>query len=332
MSTVSTNPAASTPELTVATSRVVPLQLWVTLGTLFVAFVGLYFRWFSKQAEFSWDRLDDWGHAFVVPIIAGAMVYTQRDRLNGIIAKPFWPGLLPLALGIMCYFFFIVGVPNHMLQGLAMILCLSGVILLVLGKDVFRIAFLPLLYLLFGITISEQVMIRVTFQLQLLATQGAWLLLKVISLPGNWFMVDASGNLLEIFYKGRTIPLNVAEACSGMRMVIAFIALAGAIAVFGVKHWWQRIAVLLLAVPVALFMNIIRVAVLGLLSIGDVNLAAGNIHMLIGTLLLVPGMFLFLGAVWALKRIVVDPQEAAELAKKNPVGVKVKRPAKPIKP
>lgn len=331
MSTVSRNTTVPSSELSEAGPRAVATHVWVTLGVLLAAFVALYFRWFSKQAEFSWDRLDDWGHAFVVPVIAGAMVYTQRERLRDVVSKPFWPGLLPLMLGIMCYFYFVVGVPNHMLQGLAMILCLSGTVLMVLGKDVFRVAFLPLLYLVFGITISEQVMIKVTFQLQLLATQGAWLLLKVISLPGSWFMVDANGNLLEIFYKGRTIPLNVAEACSGMRMVIAFIALAGAIAVFGVRHWWQRIAVLLLAVPVALFMNIIRVAVLGLLSIGDINLAAGNIHMLIGTLLLIPGMFLFLAAVWALKRIVVDPQEAAELAKHRPVGVKVKRP-KTVKP
>lgn len=330
MSTVSTNSAVGTSPVAAAHPQSINTQLWATMGVLLVAFIALYFRWFSKQAEFSWERLDDWGHAFVVPIIAGAMIWTQRERLRDIKVAAFWPGLLPLALGVMCYFYFIVGVANHMLQGLAMILCLSGIVLLVMGRDVFRLAFLPLLYLVFGITVSEQVMIKVTFQLQLLATQGAWLLLKVISLPGNWFMVDANGNLLEIFYKGRTIPLNVAEACSGMRMVIAFIALAGAIAVFGVRHWWQRIAVLLLAVPVALFMNIIRVAVLGLLSIGDVNLAAGNIHMLIGTLLLIPGMFLFLGAVWALKRIVVDPAEQAELAKKNPVGVKVKRPV--VKP
>jgi exosortase/archaeosortase family protein len=69
------------------------------------------------------------------------------------------------------------------------------------------------------------------------------------------------------------------------------------------------VLLLLLTVPVAIFLNVIRVAVLGLLSLADEKLAAGEAHTFIGTLLLIPGLFLFLGVVWALKRV-VKPAEA----------------------
>ncbi|MFO0857638.1 MAG: exosortase/archaeosortase family protein [Phycisphaerales bacterium] len=282
-----------------------------------VSFLALFYRFLSKQNEHSWGSLDDWGHAYVIPLISVVMLWKQKEQLAKAQWRAFWPGLAPLVLGIWCYFFFVVGFPNHMFQGASMVLCLAGVTLLAFGLDVFRIAFLPIAYLLFGITISEQVMIKITFQLQMLATQGGWIMLKLISLPGNWYMVESTGNTLEMTYKGQSVPLNVAEACSGMRMVIAFIALAGAIAVFSCKHWWQRFAVLAISVPVALFMNIIRIVVLALGSIlVDPKIAEGSVHMLIGTLLLIPGMFLFLGAVWCLKRIVVEPEDMTEATPK----------------
>lgn len=304
-------------------------RAWIVAGLLGAAFVALYFRWFRMQGEFSIDKPDDWGHAFLIPVISGAMLWRLRDRIATLEARPFWPGVLPLVLGVMCYLFFMLGVSNHMLQGFSMILCMAGVTLLVMGLETFRIAFLPLAYLLCGITISEQIMNAVTFQLQLLATKGGWLLLHLISLPGNWFFVESAGNTLEVQHNGRSIPLNVAEACSGMRMVIAFIALAAAVGIFTCKHWWQRIAVVMLAVPVSILMNVVRVAVLALASIGDVDLAAGNAHMIIGTVLLIPGMGLFLLSVWALKRIVVDPEdEAAAKAARPPAKAPAKAHAK----
>src|SRR5690606_27312366 len=105
------------------------------------------------------------------------------------------------------------------------------------------------------------------------------------------------------------IPLNVADACSGMRMVVAFYALAGAVVLLSAKTWWQRIAIMLIAGPVAVAMNVFRVAVLGWLSLVDPNLASGDAHMMIGTLLLIPSLFLFMGLVWVLNRLERDPAE-----------------------
>lgn len=133
---------------------------------------------------------------------------------------------------------------------------------------------------------------------------------------------DISGNVLTPHdFSGKELaPLNVAQACSGMRMVIAFIALAAAIGWLGCRFWWQRIALFLMGVPTAVFMNIIRVAFLGVMSLWDPNFATGEAHAFIGNVLLVPSFFLFLGIMWALKRIVPEEPEVvpAEKKKKKP--------------
>ena len=115
------------------------------------------------------------------------------------------------------------------------------------------------------------------------------------------------GNQLTVYNSaGEGFPLEVAEACSGMRMVVAFIALAVAVGFFSCRQWWHRVAVVLLAVPVAVFMNIVRVAVLAAITLVNPDFSVGGAHTLIGTLLLVPAFLLFMFCVWLLKKITPD--------------------------
>ncbi len=290
-----------------ASSREPSAWTVILAGVLGLAFLGLFGRWFWSQHLFSKDNMQDWGHAYVIPLISLAMVWHRRKELSRVAVASFWPAIPPLLLGVMAYVFFVVGVPNHMLQGAAMIGALGALLLLLLGVGAMRYLALPTAYLAFASTISEQVMIKVTFPLQLVAAKGAWLMLALVSKVAGYY-VEVEGNTLTMITgAGEKIPLNVAEACSGMRMVVAFVALAAAVAFFQCSRWWERIAVLLIAAPVAIVLNMVRVAVLAWLSLWDPRLAGGDAHMLIGTLLLVPGLFMYLGAVWALGRLIVDP-------------------------
>ena len=100
-------------------------------------------------------------------------------------------------------------------------------------------------------------------------------------------------------------PVSAAEAKT------LFDPLADASAlVLAVSGGPDSTALLMLAAPVAIIVNIGRVAVLGLISLGDQNLASGQAHALIGMLLLFPGLMLFMLVVWALNRAVNDQQPA----------------------
>jgi exosortase len=292
----------------VTAGDLLPVSARVPCAMLAIGVAALFFRWFQQQHAFSSSAFEDWGHAYVVPVVSLVIMWANRKGLMQTAASTFWPGLAPFFCGIACYFFFVVGIPNHLGQGLAMILTLAGLSILLLGPAMFRYLFLPIAYLVLGITIPEQIMIKATFPLQAIAAKGAWIMLSL--LQGVWgYDVDRVGNTLNITYKGELIPLNVAEQCSGMRMVVAFIALAAALSLQR-KHWWQRIALVLLATPVAVLLNVIRVGVLGLASLYSPGLATGSAHMLIGTLLLPPGLALFLGCSWALQKIVQEEPAA----------------------
>lgn len=307
----------------VAGLRGVPTAAWVCLGLIALATVWLFWRWAWIQIQISADLPEDWGHSFVIPIISGWLIWRRRADLAQREVRPFWPAVVPLILGVMCYVFFTVGaVKNHMLQAGSMVMTIGATSLLVFGPAMFRLLVIPILFLFMASTISERVMLMVTFPLQLLASQGAWLILSLLS-PFLNYEILVSGNTLEIITATGTIPLNVAEQCSGMRMVVAFLALAVAYALIACPRWWERIAMFLLAVPVAIFMNVVRVAALGLASLIDPSLANGQAHMLIGTLLLVPALGLYMLGHWMLGRLFIDPAvEAQRLAQK---AVLVKR-------
>ncbi len=288
----------------------------LVLGLLFML---VFHFFFLQQHRFSRDNAD-WSHAYFIPVISLYMLWRAREELGLLRPVVFWPGLIPLLLSVPCYLLFQIGsASNHMGQGAAMILGLFGLLLLLLGPRVIQPIFLPLAFLAFGVTISERIMIAITFQLQGMAAHGGYVLLNLLGVT-----TDLSGHTLEVQHPqtGAKIPLNIAEACSGMRMVIAFAALGMAVALVELKHWWQRIALFMCGVPVALAMNVVRVAVLGVGSMYNPEVARGQAHMFIGFVLLALGFVVFMCIAWALNKTVNDEaaKPAAKTLKPGPVA------------
>ena len=184
---------------------------------------------------------------------------------------------------------------------------LFGLVLLFFGFRAMRWLWFPLLYLVvFGQYVSERLMNIVTFELQDLTARGSHLVLILLGLD-----VDRMGNTLYVFDQGVSKPLNIAEACSGMRMLMAFLALGVAMAYTRLRHIWQQAALVILAVPTAIVVNILRVVTLAMLSLVDADFAAGDFHTFIGLVWLVPAFLIYLGLMWILRRLVVEENEGA---------------------
>jgi exosortase/archaeosortase family protein len=64
-------------------------------------------------------------------------------------------------------------------------------------------------------------------------------------------------------------------------------------------------------VPISIFVNVLRVASLGLLSMVDTNFSTGEFHSMVGLVWLVPAFLLFLGAMWLIRNLVVDVEPGA---------------------
>jgi len=295
----------------------------VMFGVLLLAVVALFCRWFVVQNDHSWGN-EDWQHAYIVPLISGWLVWRRRHELERVEYRVFWPGLVPLLMGIWSYVYFIAGVPNHFGQGLALVLTVFGLTLLLLGPRAMEQLFLPIAFLVFGITVPEIVMNYLTYPLQDIAARGGYFIMRMAGINA-----DLAGNVITVpdAKSGVGVPLNIAMACSGMRTVIGFLALGTTVALVVTRLWWKRVVLVALAVPVGVFLNAVRIAVLGYLSQYNADLASGQAHMLIGTLLLVPGLLLYLFFVWSLNQAVPE-QQAKPVAKKSPPGKSTTTPPK----
>lgn len=292
------------------TDRTVQVMALMVLGALALVF----HEWFRRQGVYAWSQMEDWGHTALVPLISAYLLWQRRDELARARAVVFWPGLAAILLAVVAYIFFAVGVPNHMGQGLSVILAVFGATLLLTGPEVMRSAFLPIAYLVFMITLPEMIMIKMTAPLQQVAAQGSHTVLNIAGIT-----TEISGVVITILPDhGKAIPLNVAEQCSGMRTLISFVALAGAVTLVASRYWWQRVAVMICSVPVAVGVNVGRVALLGVLSLVNPKLASGQAHTFIGTLWLIPGFFIFLLIVWSLNRVVQDEPAAPAVAAGRP--------------
>jgi exosortase len=127
------------------------------------------------------------------------------------------------------------------------------------------------------------------------------------------FGIDAmrSGTVINLIAAGhKPMQLNVEQACSGMRMLVAFFALAVALAYSTNRPTWQKLTLAACALPIAIICNGFRVTMTGVLAVRvDEGWAAGKAHEYFGLLMLGPAMLMQLGVAWVLDRIFIEHKE-----------------------
>lgn len=301
-------PAPPVPRLPAGVWTPSAMVLSVAAAVLLAVIVATFWNFLSAQVRYAMRHPSDWGHTLVIPGIAAWFVWLRRKELLAEPFRPAWSGLPIVALGVGVYILCTFGpgafALHHNARGLAFGISLFGLVLLLFGWRAMRHLWFPIAYVVaFGQTISDRILNVVTFRLQDLSARGAEIVLNLVGID-----TDRAGNLLTVYRDGVAHPLNVAEACSGMRMLLAFLALGVAIAYTGLKRPWQRVALVLLGVPVAVVVNVFRVVTLGVLSLFDVQMAAGEFHHLVGLVWLVPALAIFLGILWILRRIVIEEE------------------------
>jgi exosortase len=286
----------------------------ILAGSIALAlFTAVFWDWLSKQVRYSLSHPSDWGHTLLIPAIGGWFVWMKREALLKTEVRPVWSGLVLVMLGLSSYAACSLGpaaLQHHNIRGIAVGMALFGMVLLVTGWGWMRWLWFPLAYVaVFGQYVSERFISVVTYRLQDISAKGAYLLLSVVGMD-----VDLTGNVLTVFDSGKPHLLNVAEACSGMRMLVAFLALGVAMAYVSLPTLWQRVALVLMGVPVAVFVNVLRVATLGLLTLINPEFAAGEFHHFIGLLWLVPAFLLYLLVLWILSNLIVAESPEARHA------------------
>jgi exosortase len=215
-----------------------------------------------------WATDENMGHGFFVPVIAGWIAWQRRDQLmttprqqNGWgLVLVIWAGLQALAATLGAELF---------TARLAFVMAIVGSILFVGGKQWLKILGFPLALLLFMIPIPQILYARLTLSLQMLASELGETLIGWMGIP-----VIRTGNLLQL----PSQTLDIADACSGIRSLLSLVFLSLVYAYFTDKRPWMRWALLIATIPIAIGANAVRVAITGLLSEINTNLAQGTYH------------------------------------------------------
>ena len=312
------NAAINTARAGVSTAETITFNRLVFAGALLLAVMVCVFWEFARvQVKWALDEPADWGHTLIIPFISGYFVWMRRVEINAHPLTPNWIGFPFVLVGVGAYIASTFGpswfVLHHNARGAAMGVTLFGLALQICGWRVTKILLFPLAYwICFGQSISDRLLQLVTERMQDWSAIGAGAMLSIFQID-----VERSGNVLSVYVDGEARKLNVAEACSGMRMLVAFLALGVAIAYTGLARNWQRAILILAGFPVALGVNILRVFTLGVLSLWNADFATGDFHSFIGLVWLVPALFFYLGILWFLSNMFVLAPEVKAVGVKS---------------
>jgi exosortase len=252
-----------------------------------------------------WDRwtMSVWqnGHGILV---AGLVFYLIRGELqklkyHRLSSNPWgFAVLLPALLIHMLD----AGIHSQLLSGIALFLSLPGLALLFLGTERTKAILFPLFVLLLTLPIPLVFTESIHLALRHIATKSVAWLLDLLGVP-----VFSTGTLLEV--EGGS--LMVADACSGFATLYAAITIAILTAYFCYSPH-RRILLLLIAAPLAIVVNIMRVLILTLLvnwfGLDVLATAAHEISGLLTFMIALPVIF-FLGQNPVLKIPVCENQK-----------------------
>ena len=224
----------------------------IALG-LSAIFWGLFQFTYGKWT----DAEGYYTHGFLVPFISGYIVYRWWPKLRQNQVKAGWFAA-PLLLGALWIAFAAARTDIYSILSLNLILIMVLATWFVAGWR-WMLALLPAtLYLLFALPVWDQAINNYTSPLQLMSTSIAYHMLQAMFLHPK--MADPTVILLGRF------QLEVAVACSGFKLLLALIAFGAFFILIAKLRWWANIIFAASIIPIALFMNGLRIALVGVVG------------------------------------------------------------------
>ena len=294
-----------------------PANSWKML-LLAGAFLLLNHEYLRKLVRV-WYVEPDWSHGFIIPLFCLYFLASNYQKLLKVRVKPAYSGLLLVLLGLALQTV-AFWLRNNYGVYLGMIGLLFGMVLWLGGWQVIKVVWVPILFLIFAVNVPEMIYRNVAYAFQQFAAQASVLVLQLLGVQADMAgelgqaetvitMWDASGSMRQ---------LNVEEACSGMRLLMAFGALATAISYLSDRPAWERIVLIVSAVPVAILCNLLRVVITGVLYyLGYPEYAQGLFHTFTGLLMLIPAGLMYLGLAKLMNVLVVEDYSEVEASEQN---------------
>jgi len=244
---------------------------WIALGAS-LALTGYLFHDSIESTVDTWLTSPEYNYGPLVPLIGALMLW--RDLSRGDAAtigarSGGWLGVVMALIGLL--FGLIEFLSQTRFPGqLGLFLTVVGIVVAWLGERRAARVWPALVFLFFALPQAGALQVALTSALQLVSSIGAVAIIRLFDIP-----VLREGNIIDL----GQIQLQVAEACSGLRYLFPLATFAFLCAYLYIGHPVKKAIIFLSSVPITILMNIVRIAVTGLLvEANGVGAAQGFFH------------------------------------------------------
>jgi len=217
-----------------------PLAMFA--GAALVLFAVFAEDWRAMAGQ--WWNTSTYNHVVLVPPIVGWLVWQRRGELARLAPTAWWPGLAVFAGATVLW---VLGsfAGFDLARQTAAVAMLGALVLTILGPRVGWALAFPLGYMAFLVPFGDEL-------IPPLQTITAQLTIALVHLSGIPAAIDG------VFIDTPAGLFEVAEACSGIKFLIAMIALGVLISHLCFASAWRRAGFLALAVVVPVLANGVR--------------------------------------------------------------------------
>jgi exosortase D (VPLPA-CTERM-specific) len=272
------------------------------LGCLGLA-LGIFHDGLAQMAG-EWVRKEEYSHGVLIPLVSAFLVWQKKNELARMPFRGSWWGVVLVGLGLAL---FVLGelATLYVIVQYAFLVVLAGLVLALLGPEVFRGVGFALAFLFFAIPLPSFIYQGLSTRLQL---WSSWLGVSLIRACD--ISVYLEGNVIDL----GAYQLQVVEACSGLRYLFPLMSLGFICAYFYRAAFWKRAVIFLSSIPITVFMNSFRIAVIGILvEYGGTAMAEGFLHDFEGWIVFMACIAILLAEMAVLARIGRNPRPFREV-------------------
>ncbi|MFT5440970.1 MAG: exosortase [Myxococcota bacterium] len=205
----------------------------------------------------TWRADPDYSHGLLIVPLSLYFAYGKLPKLRKAEIEGSWWGAVILAAGVVAV---CIGELGGLLTALrsGYVLALMGLVLLIAGRKVFEILLFPMAFMFLMVPLPQSLVNIIAFPLQLIAAGWAVSSLQSFGIPAL-----LEGNIIHLAHT----QLFVAEACSGLRSLMALLTLGVVFAqFFRPGRFFQQIFLIASTIPIAIVINAVRVSLTGVLA------------------------------------------------------------------
>jgi exosortase len=205
-----------------------------------------------------------YSHFFLIPVVSLYFFITERKTIFSDINRQWIYGALAISAGLV---FLAIGFfsRNAMVENDYLALCVFGFVLwliggfiAIFGKEAFRRACFPLLFLIFMVPIPTFLLDRIIYALQMCSAHAVQPVFEIIGLP-----YLRNGVIYEV---PNGVVIEVAKQCSGIRSSLALVITAVIAGHMFLQKTWAKVVLVLCVFPVTVFKNALRITSLTYLA------------------------------------------------------------------